>query len=132
MAEATKRPSAAGKPETKHRPDGDHTQVLDVVRDFRSAVNMTPAQLGQWLESAESRKVGFKGDAGGESVGHRSGRRIVRLLAKDTEDLTRGDIAHMRKVVGYVHRHLAQRPAGDTSETPWRYSLMNWGHDPLG
>jgi hypothetical protein len=34
-------------------------------------------------------------------------------------------------VVGYIHRHLAQRPAGDISQTHWRYSLMNWGHDPL-
>jgi len=37
----------------------------------------------------------------------------------------------MRKVTGYVSRHLAQRPSGDISETPWRYSLMNWGHDQL-
>jgi hypothetical protein len=34
-------------------------------------------------------------------------------------------------VVGYIHRHLAQRPSGDVSQTPWRHSLMNWGHDPL-
>lgn len=37
----------------------------------------------------------------------------------------------MRKVIGYVHRHLAQRPGGDVRETKWRWSLMNWGHDPL-
>ena len=37
----------------------------------------------------------------------------------------------MRKVVGYVHRHLAQRPGGDIRHTRWRWSLMNWGHDPL-
>jgi hypothetical protein len=37
----------------------------------------------------------------------------------------------MRKVVGYVHRHLAQRPDGDVTDTAWRHSLMNWGHDPL-
>jgi hypothetical protein len=37
----------------------------------------------------------------------------------------------MRKVVGYIHRHTAQRPAGDVSQTRWRYALMNWGHDPL-
>jgi hypothetical protein len=36
----------------------------------------------------------------------------------------------MRKVTGYVHRHLAQRPSGDVHGTTWRYSLMNWGHDP--
>ena len=27
-------------------------------------------------------------------------------------------------------RHLAQRPSGNVTDTPWRYSLMNWGHDP--
>lgn len=31
---------------------------------------------------------------------------------------------------GYVHRHLAQRPAGDISDPRWRYSLINWGHGP--
>lgn len=40
------------------------------------------------------------------------------------------DVAAMRKVVGYVARHTAQRPDGDVTETRWRYSLMNWGHDP--
>ena len=37
----------------------------------------------------------------------------------------------MKKVVGDVHRHSAQRPDGDVTETKWRYSLMNWGNDPL-
>jgi hypothetical protein len=37
----------------------------------------------------------------------------------------------MRKVVGYINRHLAQRPSGDVTDTRWRHSLMNWGHDPL-
>jgi hypothetical protein len=35
-----------------------------------------------------------------------------------------------RKVVGYALRYLAQRPSGDIDESAWRYSLMNWGHDP--
>ena len=37
----------------------------------------------------------------------------------------------MRKVVGYVHRHLKQGPEHDVKTSDWRYSLMNWGHDPL-
>jgi len=38
----------------------------------------------------------------------------------------------MRKVVGYVHRHLAQGdPEQNKEDSGWRYSLMNWGHDPL-
>jgi hypothetical protein len=38
----------------------------------------------------------------------------------------------MRKVGGYVHRHMAQAgPADDMEQSQWRYSLMNWGDDPL-
>jgi len=38
----------------------------------------------------------------------------------------------MRKVVGYARRHLAQGgPSDDAEHSRWRYSLMNWGHDPL-
>jgi hypothetical protein len=66
----------------------------------------------------------------GESVGHQSGRRIIRILGKKKADLDGNDYAHMRKVNGYVKRHLAQRPH-DVEHPHWRYSLMNWGHDPL-
>lgn len=95
-------------------------------RDFRRTVNMTPRQLRAWLTSPESKSVGFTYPGRRESVGHASGRKIVRMLTGDKFDET-----HARKVVGYVRRHLAQRPAGDVSATRWRYSLMNWGHDPL-
>ena len=103
-----------------------------ICRAFAEAVNMTATELERWLKTAESRKVGWKGTDGKarESVGHASGRRIVRLLGKNDEDLTVDDLAHMRKVVGYVRRHLAQRPE-NIATSRWRYSLMNWGHDPL-
>lgn len=97
--------------------------------EFREVVTMAPAELERWLDTEESRSVGQSD--GGESTGHRSGRRIVEILRTKKADLTESDRAHMRKVVGYVRRHLAQRPEGDVTETPWRYSLMNWGHDPL-
>lgn len=96
---------------------------------FAEAVNLTAAELERWLGTDESRSVGQSD--GGESVGHESGRRIVALLRKKDGELTDDDRAHRRKVVGYVHRHLAQRPDGDVEHTRWRYSLMNWGHDPL-
>lgn len=108
------------------RPEG----LDDVHDDFETAVNMTPSQLGRWLETDESKSVGdTSGD--GESTGHAMGRRILEIKATRKDDLTDDDVAAMRKVVGYVHRHTAQRPDGDVTETRWRYSLMNWGHDPL-
>jgi Protein of unknown function (DUF3140) len=85
---------------------------------------------GTGLGTAESRSVGDSGGQG-ESTGHRMGRAIIALLDTESADLDENDLRSMRKVTGYVHRHLAQRPSGDVTETPWRYSLMNWGHDPL-
>ena len=104
--------------------------VAEVWDDWEEAVNMTASQLEEWLETEDSRSVGQKSDSG-ESTGHASGRRIVELLRTSKSDLTADDAEHMRKVVGYVHRHLAQKPSGDVTDTKWRYSLMNWGHDPL-
>jgi len=101
-----------------------------VYRDFAAAVNMAPTELEAWLESEESRKVGWKADGRSESIGHASGRRIVTLLRTKQAALTADDYAHMRKVVGYVARHKAQRPENVVTSR-WRYSLMNWGHDPL-
>ena len=100
-----------------------------VRREFASAVNMTVSELRDWLETDESRKVGFRREGATESVGHASGRRIVTLLGKGEDELDPGDYSHMRKVVGYVHRHRAQRPE-NIYTSRWRYSLMNWGHDP--
>ena len=100
-----------------------------VEADFAAAVNMSRAELSNWLETPESRRVGFKRD-GGESVGHASGRRIVEILGKPAGEIGDEDLRHMRKVVGYVRRHLAQEPANIVTSR-WRYSLMNWGHDPL-
>jgi uncharacterized protein DUF3140 len=37
----------------------------------------------------------------------------------------------MRKVIAYIKRRLAQRLHHDLDHTRWRYSLLNWGHDPL-
>jgi len=111
--------------------DDDHAQI---ARDFHEAVNMTPAALAKWLDTPESKEVGWKGEDGngsGESVGHHSGQRIVEIRHKKKADLTDDDYAHMKTVVGYVHRHLAQGgPAEDKEHSRWRYSLMNWGHDP--
>ncbi|VXC87797.1 DUF3140 domain-containing protein [Sphingomonas sp. 8AM] len=110
----------------------DHDEI---AKDFAEAVNMAPAELEKFLGSDDSKRVGWKGDDGkgaGESVGHESGRRIVAIKRKKKADLTDDDYAHMKKVVGYVHRHLAQGgPAKDKDQSDWRYSLMNWGHDPL-
>ena len=102
----------------------------DTRKEFDDAVNMTASELEKWLDTDESKSVGQKSGGSGELTGHESGRHIVKILKAKTADLTDADYAHMRKVVGYTKRHLAQRPSGDVKDSAWRYSLMNWGHDP--
>lgn len=101
----------------------------DTADEFGTVVNMTATELEKWLDTDESKAVGQKSGAS-ESTGHESGRRIVKILRTRKSDLSDDDHAHMRKVVGYAKRHLAQRPDGDITDSKWRYSLMNWGHDP--
>jgi hypothetical protein len=77
----------------------------ETVSAFHEYVNMTPAELDAWLASPESRKAGT-------GVGHDSGTRIADILRRnperDPEAYEEEDMAHMRKVVAYCKRHLAQ------------------------
>ena len=97
---------------------------------FAAAVNMDAAEIEAWLETEESRRVGQVKAGESESVGRRSGRRIAAILMTPEPELTEEDYVHMRKVCGFVRRHRAQEPANVVTSR-WRWSLMNWGHDPL-
>lgn len=64
------------------------------------------------------------------STGDQEGRFLITLLGKKQDEYREHDIAERHRITGYVHRHLAQRPHGDATDTYWRSSLTNWGHDP--
>ena len=118
---------------------GDTKERDEAYGEFKDAVNMTRSELEKWLDTDESKSVGMKAGGekktsagGGESQGHESGRMIVDLLDKKKADLDEDDVKQMKRVTGYVHRHLKQKPGKeDVEDSRWRYSLMNWGHDPL-
>jgi len=101
-----------------------------IAKAFAAAVNMSADEIEAWLKTPESRKVGFRRDGASESVGHASGRRIAAILRTPEPARTAEDYVHMRKVVGFVRRHRAQEPA-DPVTSRWRWSLMNWGCDPV-
>jgi|GEM_PF-182803 len=105
-------------------------QMQDKIAEFEAAVNMTAHEIEHWLATAESKSVGQKNEAG-EIKGRKSGQHMVEILNKPKSNYTDADLQRIKKVVSYIHRHTAQRPSGDIANTPWRYSLMNWGHDPL-
>jgi hypothetical protein len=52
----------------------------------------------------------------GESKGHESGRRILEIKRKKKTDYT-DDVEHMKRVNGYIKRHLRQGPR-KISRTP--------------
>jgi len=101
-----------------------------VIEEFDDSVNISRKDLEEWLETDESKSVG-QSDGGGESKGHESGRKIVEILGKNKSDYTEEDVEHMKRVNAYVKRHLGQGPKNNVEDSRWRYSLMNWGHDPL-
>tara|TARA_R110002020_G_scaffold40688_4_gene120145 strand:- start:605 stop:946 length:342 start_codon:yes stop_codon:yes gene_type:complete len=102
----------------------------EIWSEWRDLVNMTPQELEDWLKSDASKSVGDMD--GGESTGHKSGRKIVDIEHTNKDDLSDDQWDHMGKVVGYIKRHMSQGgPSNNKESSAWRYSLMNWGHDPL-
>lgn len=101
----------------------------EIYQEFKEAVNMTPTELEDWLQTDNSKNVGQ--DSGdGEAIGHKSGKKIIAIKKTNKSELTQDDYDHMNKVVGYINRHRAQRPETDVENSNWRYSLKNWGYDP--
>lgn len=116
----------------------------EVIAEFNEYVNMTVSELEEWLQSDASNKAGMPKDGGdgGKSVGQESGTKIVDILKsnphKDADKYTDEHLEHMRKVVSYCKRHLAQEAGGnkekdpeDVKQTKSYISLKNWGHDFL-
>ncbi|KAM5357312.1 hypothetical protein ACJZ2D_016398 [Fusarium nematophilum] len=114
-----------------------------VIQEFNQLVNMTAPELETWLKSDDSNSASWpKEDENGETVGHDSGRRIVEILKgnpdKEPGKYTDEQVEHMRKVVSYCKRHLAQESKTNSEKSPEEVkktksyaSLKNWGHDFL-
>lgn len=93
-------------------------------------VNLSADQLKRWLDTKDSKKVGVRDAGKSGTAGNESGRRILKIMAKRRDRYTDEDVSHIHEVVGHIRRRLAQKPPGDFRASNWRYSLMNWGHDP--
>ncbi|KAI1474951.1 hypothetical protein F4774DRAFT_398886 [Daldinia eschscholtzii] len=107
-----------------------------VIEEFNDLVNMSASDLETWLKEESSESAGWsKDDGSGETIGHESGRKIIEILKKnpdkDPGKYEQDDIDHMRRVVAYCKRHLAQEDkAKQNPESKSARSLKNWGHDP--
>ncbi|KQC33310.1 DNA-binding protein [Nonlabens sp. YIK11] len=109
--------------------DYDKEEVWD---EFQTKQNMTSKELEDWLETDESKNAGKEMD-NGETIGHSSGRSILKIKSKNKSDLTRANWDKINETVGYYHQNLheSQKPSSDVETSPWYYALKNWGHDAL-
>ena len=112
--------AAKGKPRAKK-------QREVIIDEFKSMINVPRDQLQRWLNTPESRKLRFPEEP---KNGKRSGEAILKILAKRQDKITSDDVDYMRRVIEFVGPRLQKRPKGDIVASNWRYSLMNWGHDP--
>ena len=61
-----------------------------------------------------------------------AGQILTKNPDKDPNQYEEEDLQHMRKVVSYCKRHLAQEEKAKQNTDSKSYkSLKNWGHDPL-
>jgi hypothetical protein len=110
-----------------------------IYSNFKSLINLSAQELKEWLATDSAKSVGWT-ESGGrktspdgpKSIGYQSGEAILHILQTPQEQLDPSDYKHMQRVIAYIRRHTAQVPTKQALETSrWRYSLMNWGHDPL-
>ena len=123
--------SANGKPVSKGR--GRQKKGAageDAINEFRRVVNIAPLQLERWLGTSDSKKLVRLDASGGAVTDSDPGRLILRILKKRRDSYTVEDFNLMQTVAGEIDRRLSERPKGDIVASNWRYSLMNWGHDP--
>ncbi len=107
----------------------DKEEIWD---EFQSKQNMTVSELEIWLATDTSSNAGKKMD-NGETVGHASGRSILKIKKKDKADFTEANWDKINEAVGYYHQNLheSQKPNNDVESSDWYYALKNWGHDAL-
>ena len=110
-------------------PNREDPEMNEIWEQFHSRVNLTSAQLRDWLLTRASDEERFS------TIPDRAlpepGKRILSLLGKRKVDLTGGDVLVMRDTVAQIDDLLAARPAVDATDGEWRHALMDLGHDPL-
>lgn len=106
------------------------SEERDVIVEFRRQVNMTQAEIAEWLATPEARTAGL-GDGSYTPEEGPVAQRIITVLDKREEQYDPDDIAFMREVLDALDALLRDRPPESEAISEWRYRLMNHGHDPL-
>ncbi|MGW7278241.1 DUF3140 domain-containing protein [Streptomyces sp. NPDC054844] len=102
---------------------------LDALwEDFHRVVNMTSAELSDWLRVRDS---GELTEPLPDDAGSPLGQHVLAILQKRRTDLTEDDLGAMRKVVDTVTSQTDLENEPRSEDTRLRHRLMTVGHDPL-
>lgn len=100
----------------------------DLWNEFHELVNMTSAELRDWLATEAS---GETTEAYPDQAGAPASRTVLEVLGKRRTDLTEQDAGVMRDVVASIRAERGDEPEPVAGDTAWRHRLMSIGHDPL-
>ncbi|MEU1056113.1 DUF3140 domain-containing protein [Streptomyces sp. NPDC005876] len=106
----------------------DALELDTLWEDFHRVVNMTSAELADWLRVRDAGETTepLPGEAGTPT-----GQHVLAILRKRRTDLTEDDVRVMREVVDTVtaETDVENEPVAQDAER--RHRLMTLGHDPL-
>ncbi|MFF8097861.1 DUF3140 domain-containing protein [Streptomyces sp. NPDC016675] len=102
---------------------------LDALwEDFHRVVNMTSAELADWLRVRDS---GEPAEPLPDDAGPPLGRHVLAILRKRRTDLTDDDLRAMAEVVETVTARADLENEPRAEDAGLRHRLMTVGHDPL-
>jgi hypothetical protein len=101
-----------------------------LYQEFRGYINMGAGELGKWLDTKESKCIDLE-PQDSDILSRKAGERTIKILRKKPFELTKSNYDHMERAIAFFTDKLSERPEGDVTETLWRYTLKNWGYDPL-
>jgi hypothetical protein len=96
--------------------------------DFHRVVNMTSAELADWLRVRDS---GQAAEPLPDQAGPPLGQHVLAILQKRRMDVTDDDVRVMREVVDTVGDLVDMEDEPEAEDTRRRHQLMSMGHDPL-
>jgi uncharacterized protein DUF3140 len=103
-------------------------EVAQLWEQFHAAVNMTSRELRDWLLVTPGGGAAYAPEPGVDVAA--LGEHVLRILDKRRSDVTDADVEVMRQVTDLITSRLANPPADDVANEPWRHSLLTLGHDP--
>ncbi|MFG3248948.1 DUF3140 domain-containing protein [Streptomyces sp. NPDC048187] len=106
----------------------DSLELDALWEDFHRVVNMTSAELADWLRVRDS---GELTEPLPDNAGPPLGRQVLAILQKRRTDLTEDDLRVMTEVVDTVTSQADPDNEPRADDTRLRHRLMTVGHDPL-